>query len=389
MKSAVESSIQDLRQCFPALKNKSYLNFGAQGCMSASTIDAIMDAYRFVQEEGPLSNKMFHWIVQQGLETKELLSREFGGNPNSYALTQNATEGCNIVLWGFDWQEGESILLSDSEHNGVIMAVKQLCRRRKLKLEICRFSKCSNDDEILAELYSAISKSKTRFLLYSHVLWNTGKVLPAQKINEICRQHKITTLVDGAQSAGVLPLDIAGSGSDFYACTGHKWLGGPEGVGFLYAAPQSISLVEPTFAGWRGAVFGSKGEPVGFQDSAARFEVATAAFPLLSGFREALRFQSSFASQKERYELIKENTEYLRSMLSAIKGLELLDKNGGSSLVSFTLSKQDHTEIVKKLDQSRIILRTIPDPSCIRASVHFFSRIDLDVFCSKLSKLLD
>src|SRR6185295_18887636 len=119
------------RKKFPALSNMHYLNFGAQGTLPRSSIDAIKSSYEYVQDHGPLSATMFGWLVEEGLRAKEMLSEEFGGDAQFYALTQNTTEGCNIVLWGLDWQPGDVILTTDSEHNGVMKAIYQLCKRNK------------------------------------------------------------------------------------------------------------------------------------------------------------------------------------------------------------------------------------------------------------------
>lgn len=377
------------RRKFPALQNKKYLNFGAQGVMSQSAIDAILETYKFVQKEGPLSGKMFSWILKHCRELKELLCAEFGGEPANYALTQNATEGCNIILWGLDWQPGDTLLCGDSEHNGVMASVYQLCQRKKLNLKILNLAGQESDESLLAELDSAFNQNESqmpRLFLFSHVLWNTGKVLPLEKISRLCREKGIKTLVDGAQSAGVLPLDLSKAGADYYACTGHKWLCGPEGVGFLFIDAAALECIEPIFAGWRGSKFGPLGEPLGWLDGAGRFESATAAFPLLSGLKEAIKVHNAFANQKARYELIKKNIECLKKRLSEIEGLKLLDSGSLSGLLSFSIFGKDDMKLLTALEKRSFILRTIPNPPCLRVSLHYFSKPDLEGFVESLTE---
>lgn len=362
---------------YSALHNKSYLNFGAQGTLADATKSAIIAAYEFVQEHGPLSAKMFGWIQEQVHKTREALAGELGGDLNFYALTANATEGCNIALWGFDWQEGDVLLTTDCEHNGVMALAHQLCKRKKLKLEICKILHLQTDEQILESIEQALSTAKPRMFMLSHVLWNTGRVLPLEKIVELCKAKGIRVLVDGAQSVGVLPLNIPATKADYYAFTGHKWLCGPEGLGALYVSAEAIDTLEPTYVGWRSVVFDTSGNPCGFLPGAARFEVATAPFPLMSGLQEAIKVHRKLGSAAERYECILKNAEVLRKALQEKSGIQLLDPLAASSLVSFKMDGAKHAQIVKSLEEQNVILRTIPHPDCIRASVHYFSAQDV------------
>ncbi len=383
-----EDRINKQRERFPGLKNKNYLNFGGQGVMSIAALEAINSAYSYVQEHGPFSSFIWGWMLELIHQTKEALASEFGGRAADWAMTQNATEGCNIALWGVDWKEGETVLTTDSEHNGVMTAVNQLCKRRKLNLQICNFANLQSDQEILQETERAL-KLKPRLFMFSHVLWNTGRVLPCKEIVELCRSHGVLVLVDGAQSAGVLPLDLANLNADFYAITGHKWLGGPEGLGGLYVSPGSLELIEPTFSGWRGSQFDAGGKPTGWLPDASRFEVATAPFPLLSGLRAAIKEHQNFGNSQLRYELINNNVKLLREELAKIPGVSFLDNDGKSSLVSFKLADASHSDLVKHMEKNKTIVRTIPSPSCIRASLHYFSEREAREFPNALRNALE
>lgn len=378
--------MKEHRLKFPALKNKHYLNYGAQGTLAASALDSIRNSYDYVQEHGPLSGSMFAWIQNEISRTRKNLAAEFGGEPASWAITQNATEGCNIALWGLDWHEGDVLATTDSEHTGVVKAMEQLCKRLKLKLEICPIAGLQSDDQIIAAVEKVLS-ARPRLFLVSHVLWNTGKVLPLEQIIALCHKHGVKVLADGAQSAGVLPLNMPALKVDFYAITGHKWICGPEGVGGLYVSPESIDTLEPTYVGWRGAVFDATGKAVDWAAGAARYEVATTPFPLLSGLNQAFAVHREFGTAEQRYELILKNSRRLKDQLGAIKNLRFLDEKGGSGLVSFVIEGASHGDLVKQLESSGIILRTIPSPSCIRASVHYFSEEDIDVFAKALEGL--
>lgn len=371
-------SLSNQRKQYSALRNKNYLNFGAQGTLADASRQAIFSAYDFVQENGPLSAAMFAWIVEQARKTREALAQELGGDPKYYALTANATEGCNIALWGFPWQEGDTLLTTDSEHNGVMAAAKQLCKRKKLRLEICALQNLQTDEQILAALEQSLISTKPRLFMLSHVLWNTGKVLPLERIAALCKTRGVRVLADGAQSVGVLPLDLAATQADYYAFTGHKWLCGPEGIGALYVAPDALETLEPTYVGWRSVIFDSQGNPDGWLAGAARFEVATAPFPLMSGLQEAIKIHRAAGSAQKRFESILQIANTLRRALQSRAGVRLLDEQGGSSLISFVIEGAKHSQAVKALEDKKLILRTIPQPDSIRASVHYFSTEDVN-----------
>lgn len=231
--------------------------------------------------------------------------------------------------------------------------------------------------------------TKTKLLLISHVLWNTGQVLPLKEIVSLCHNyssHRIQVLVDGAQSAGGLPLNLIESQVDYYGCTGHKWLCGASGVGFLYVRQDLISELPPTFIGWRSLNYTKSDLP--FTDDGSRYEVATSAYPLFLALKSSIELQQKWGNIEERYQRICQLSGYLWSKLRDIDGIECL-KNSlpESGLVSFYLKNgQDADKVVKILEEKGFYLRTLVSPYCIRACVHYFtleSEIDALVNCLK------
>ena len=357
--------------------------------MAQSSLAAIAQSYAYVQERGPLSNDMFSWIVNEGNRLRSIFALTFGGTPEDYALTQNATEGCNIIMWGVEWKEGERLLLTDSEHNGVVESAKQLAKRRGLKLDYCPVASAKSDDEFLSSLKESLKLGPRLFVL-SHVLWNTGRLLPAREIVKLCHENNCLVLIDGAQSAGVIPFNLSKLEVDYYAMTGHKWLGGPEGVGSLYVNPAALEQIEPTFVGWRSTKYGAADSQ--WLPGAARFESATAPFPLMSGLLDAFTVHNNFGSSEERFQLISANSEKLRNAIRNLPGLQLLSDlsdSGGSGLVSFTVDAISQSELVRKLEENyKIIVRTIPYPHSVRASVHYFSEQDVNAMATAMSEIL-
>jgi L-cysteine/cystine lyase len=120
---------------FPALSNKSYFNYGGQGPLPQVALDAIFATYQQIQAQGPFGVKTSKLVIQESNLTRQAIALELGVSAGSIALTENVTAGCNIALWGMNWQPGDRILVSDCEHPGVIASIKEICRRFQVSID--------------------------------------------------------------------------------------------------------------------------------------------------------------------------------------------------------------------------------------------------------------
>lgn len=368
--------IQQQRQEFPGLKNKYYFNFGGQGILAQSTLQKIIDTYQYIDRVGPFGLEINSWITKNIHLTKKAIASEIKITPDTITLSENVTSSCNIALWGIEWENGDEILLTDAEHPGIVATVKEIAHRFGVKIVTCPIVATVNQGNPVAVIQNHLTP-KTRLIVISHILWNTGQVLPLKEIVAVCHGNQgdkpTEVLVDGAQSAGSLPLDLINSQVDYYGCTGHKWLCGPSGVGFLYVKADLLSSLRPTYIGWRGLNFSQADLP--FNDDASRYEVATSAYPLFSGLQEAIAVHQKWGSIEERYQRICELSKYLWTKLGKIEGIECLKHSPPESgLVSFYPQKgKDAQKIVSKLESKGFYLRTLANPYCIRACVHYFT----------------
>lgn len=367
------------RQQFPALANKAYFNFGGQGTLPQASLAAIQQAYEYVQQHGPFSIGVNAWITEEAHQTRLAIASEIGATAETITLTEDVTVGCNIAMWGIDWQAGDHLLLTDCEHPGIIAASAEIARRFKVEVSTCPIRETLNQGNPTAVIVQHL-QPRTRLVVLSHLLWNTGQVLPLAEIVAACRNYTASTqpvrvLVDAAQSVGCLPLNLTELGADFYAFTGHKWLCGPEGIGGLYVRPEALESLHPTFIGWRGIMMGKSGNPIGWKPDARRFEVATSAYPLYAGLRSAIAFHQQWGTPQERYQQICQISEYLWQRLSQLDKVRCLRTSPPEAgLVSFELTNgQSHKQLVDILEQQGFMLRTILDPDCVRACVHYFT----------------
>lgn len=373
------TNIEQFRQQFSGLNNKFYFNFGGQGVLSNQSFQAMVDTYNYVEKIGPFGLKINSWLQQQTTDLKLAIANELKVAQETITITENVTVGCNIALWGIDWQQNDEIVLTDAEHPSIIGIVQEIQKRFKVKIITCKITETLNQGNPLKVIENSLT-ANTRLVILSHVLWNTGQVLPLQEIVNLCHHYpnsnqKIQVLVDGAQSVGCLPLNLTETNVDFYAFTGHKWLCGASGVGGLYISPNSLNSVAPTFIGWRGFNFESKDNIIGFKKDGSKFEVATSAYPLFVALKTAINVHNQWGSDQIRYQRICQLSNYLWQKLNEIEEIECLKTTPPESgLVSFIVKKNiSSNELVKKLENEGFFLRTIANPACIRACVHYLT----------------
>lgn len=374
-------SIAQYRQTIPALKNKAYFNYGGQGPMGIDVLQTIQSAHEIIQTRGPFGGAVNKWMQTEGEKTRRVLADDLGVASATIALTEDVTVGCNIALWGMPWHRGDHILLSDCEHPGIFAAVYELQRRYGLEVSVFPHLNQLNAANPIDTIENHL-RPTTRLLAVSHILWNTGQVMPLAEISQLCheRPRPVRLLSDAAQSVGMLPLNLAETGVDFYAFTGHKWYCGPAGLGGLYVSPEAMTELAPTFIGWRGITVDKQGQPTGWAVDARRYEVATSNVALCSGLRRAIAKHNEWGTTEERYFRICQLSSYLWGKLNSLRSVQCLLKSPPESgLVSFQIfqageySPALHQKLVVHLESQQFYLRTLLSPSCVRACTHYFT----------------
>jgi L-cysteine/cystine lyase len=387
MSNLSTSVLEHNRQQFPALRNKHYFNYGGQGPLPQVALDAILEGYSTMQQDGPFTKKALDWVNEGIAQTRKTIATELSVTAETISLTDSVSTGCNIALWGLPWQKGDRLLITDCEHPGIVAATQELSRRYGVVIDQCSVQATLNGGDPVGVIAEHVSPA-TRLVVLSHILWNTGQVLPLGPIIAACRHQNsnVLLLVDAAQSVGVLPLNLTDLDIDFYALTGHKWLCGPDGVGALYVRPALHEVLEPTFIGWRGIQTDAVGNPTGWKPDGSKFEIATSAFPLFRGLTAAMQLHQTWGTTKQRYARICQLSQQLWSNLQQISGVTCLRTNAPEAgLVSFTVQGQNHAALVQELANQTIMTRLIVNPNCVRACVHYLT---LEPEIDKLSRII-
>ncbi|XHX80100.1 MAG: aminotransferase class V-fold PLP-dependent enzyme [Stenomitos frigidus ULC029] len=375
--STSPASLLAYRQQFPGLANKAYFNYGGQGPLPEVALEAIQQSYVQIQQLGPFSSQSNAWIVNEAELTRRAIAAELGTTSQTITLTENVSAGCNIALWGINWRSGDHLLLSDCEHPGIIAAVQELQRRFGIEVSLCPFQETLNVGDPVAVVEQHL-RPTTRLVVLSHILWNTGQVLPLAAIASVCHQYPshqpIQVLVDAAQSVGVLPLQLDQLQADFYAFTGHKWWCGPEGLGGLYIRPEAMASLHPTFIGWRGITADSHGQPTGWKPNGQRYELATSAYPLYGGLQAAIALHHQWGTAEARYQRLQTLSHALWQQLADLPGVVCLRSTPPEAgLVSFQLPSKSHNQLVSFLEANGFMLRVILNPNCVRACIHYLT----------------
>ncbi|MBW4473723.1 MAG: aminotransferase class V-fold PLP-dependent enzyme [Stenomitos rutilans HA7619-LM2] len=375
--SLTEDSLVSYRAQFPGLANKAYFNYGGQGPMPQSALDAIQQSYAQIQQLGPFSGQSYDWVVEEAAQTRTTIATELGTTAPTITLTENVSAGCNIALWGIDWRSGDHLLLSDCEHHSVLASVQELQRRFGIDVSTCPLQATLNEGDPVAALTQCL-QPKTRLVVLSHILWNTGQLLPLKDMVTACHsypsQQPIRVLVDAAQSVGMLPLNLDELQADFYAFTGHKWWCGPEGLGGLYVRPEALDELHPTFAGWRSITTDRSGHPTGWKADGQRYEMATSAYPLYAGLRTAIAVQQQWGTAQERYQRLQALSQRLWQQLTELPEVICLRSSPPETgLVSFQLQSKSHRSLVNYLEENGFMIRVILDPDCVRACLHYLT----------------
>lgn len=350
--------------------------------MPQAALEALLEGYRRVQAVGPFSRAAGSWAIEVTEVLRQTIATELSVEPATISLTENVSVGCNIALWGLGWQPGDHLLLSDCEHPGIVAAAYEVQQRFGVEVSVCPLRETLNGGDPVA-VVTAHLRPRTRLVVLSHILWNTGQVLPLKAIAQACRQadtgEPLRILVDAAQSVGAIPLDLGDLGVDFYAFTGHKWWCGPEGVGGLYVRPEALDSLQPTMIGWRGVV--QVAESATWQPDGRRFEVATSAYPLYCGLKAAIATHGAWGSGRDRYERMVSLSDRLWRGLSEIEAIACLKNTPPEAgLVAFQLScdepARQHPRLVQFLEDQQIYIRLIRSPNSVRACVHYFTTED-------------
>jgi cysteine desulfurase family protein len=277
-------------------------------------------------------------------ETRILLSRFFNApDPERMIFTSNATEAINLAIKGLLLSPGDHVIASSMEHNAVARPLESLAARG---IEVTKLP-TSPERGLDPEAVQAAIRPETRLVVVCHASNVAGTIHPIAEIGAMCRQRGIVFLVDAAQSAGCLPLDLLAMNIDLLAFPGHKGLLGPQGTGALYIAP-GIALA-PLVEGGTGTDSASLLQP---ERCPERYESGTLNLPGIAGLGAGIRFILDAGLAKIR-ETENARVAALLEGFAGIEGIRIYGPPRGAErapLVSIDIAGVDPMEAAMILD---------------------------------------
>ena len=284
-------------------------------------------------------------------DTRVLLCRLFGcgeADPKRVIFTKNVTESLNILIKGL-LRPGDHVLVSSMEHNAVMRPLGQLAGQG---IRVTRVP-CAEDGSMdPADLEARIEKD-TKAVVMLHASNVCGTVLPAAEIGSVCRAKGIRFILDTAQTAGVLPLDMDAMGIDALAFTGHKGLLGPQGTGGFLIREEMAAEMEPLITGGTGSISHTEDVPDFLPD---RFEAGTPNLPGIAGLNASLNWLLALPEGSVLSHELKLTRRFLRSLEEAEKEglLRIVGKRGTegrTGVVSIVPLRMDPSELAFRLDE--------------------------------------
>lgn len=368
-----------IRAELPGLDRTTYLNTGTLGPSPRRVTERLFQLYRDWQEAGPGVPDVYEAMAAASLTAKEPVAAFFGVTAAELALTDNSTDGINVVANGIKWETGDEVIISDQEHPAGLLIWLHLRQTKGVRIRIARLSPLGSSENV--EEVESLITPRTRLLAISHVSSMTGLRLPARSIAATAHAHNVPVLFDGAQAAGQFPLDLRDIGCDFYALNGHKWLLGPIGSGALFCSKDALVDLVPDRVGGGSTETYTYAEDgaLSFWPTAHRFEFATRCHPLWQAWPTALDFlgEVGLPAIEARGQTL---ARRLRGALAAIPGVTVVGPGPEADPDLFTAAVTCRLEGVPGRTLYETLLRrfgvagrTVAEHEAVRFSCAFFN----------------
>ena len=288
-----EEKLAAVRAALPAVEAGIYLNAGSVGPLPAETARAMADLEAWELRTGRAHVDYFEEFLARMDEARGATAAVLGTDVDAIALNHSTTDGMNQAIAALDWRPGDRAVSSQLEHAGGVGPLHALHARLGVDLALVDAGTGGDDEATLAAFDAAITPG-TRLVALAHVSPMTGALLPVTQIAELAHARGALVVVDGAQAAGAIPVDLPATGADFYAIPAHKWLLGPEGMGALAVGPGIVERLYPGAAGsYSFEAFDPRGE-VSFWTDARRFDASGFHRPSVVGMARSIGWLSMY-----------------------------------------------------------------------------------------------
>jgi cysteine desulfurase / selenocysteine lyase len=378
----------NLKQEFPMLQQRMhgkpfiYLDSAATAQKPRSVIDAIQKFY--ANEYATVHRSIYDFAAQATTryndvrqKIKAFLNASF---VEEIVFTKGATEAINLVAASFGKtfiQPGDEILITEMEHHSNIVPWQMLCEERGAHLKAVPID---DRGELIWPAFEELLTERTKLVSVAHIANATGTINPIELIIQRAHAHGAKVLIDGAQSAAHMPVDVQRLNADFYVFSGHKAYG-PTGIGILYGKRALLEKMPP-YQGGGDMIDDVTVHSSSFQHPPMKFEAGTPMIAEVIGLGVAIDFIESLGREKIaawEHDLL----AYATKRLSEIKGLRIIgtaSKKAG--IISFIIEDLHPLDIGTLLDIRGIAIRTgqlCAQPTLKRFQLSSLARISFGV----------
>lgn len=288
------------------------------------------------------------------LETREKLAKMFHCKDSKRVLfSPGITHSLNYFIKGF-LKAGDHVIVSGIEHNAVMRPLHQM--------EHCGIiydiAQTAEDGSVTEEAVEALVRPETKAVIISHASNVCGTVLPIEAIGQVCKKHDLFFVVDSAQSAGTIQIDMEKCGIDFLAFTGHKGLLGPQGIGGFLISEKLDAQMAPYLAGGTGSQSDSLDMPVNLPD---KYESGTMNLPGIIGLHAALSYIEETGIE-DIHDKKMELTAYFLEKLREFPNIRVVGKQDVQdrvAVVSLDFQGEDNAIIAFELEQNYGIMTRV------------------------------
>lgn len=278
-----------VRAQYPLTRARTYLNTGGLGPAPYPVLDAVQRTMLELQTISETGHQRLD-------AAREPVAAFFGAKPTEVAFMRNATEGNATVASGLRLQAGDEVIFESHAHPGGSMAWMSRQKQQGIRVKIFEPDPLSAEGNL--ERIAALITPRTRVVQVSHVTAPTGIRLPVEAIAGLARDRGLWFHVDGAQSAGMFPVDLKDLGCDSYATSGHKWMGAPHGTGVLYIREDRLDEVAPTEVGAYSDAHYALPDVFEYNPKAQRFEPGTRDAGRVVGLAAAVAFLEQIGMER-------------------------------------------------------------------------------------------
>lgn len=356
-----------IRTDFPILSRKIYDKYplvyfdnGATTQKPLCVLDAMREEYLNVNAN---VHRGVHYLSQQATdlheEARETVRQFINAEKTAEIIfTRGTTEAINLVASSFVeafMKEGDEVIISTMEHHSNIVPWQLQAEKKGIVVKVIPMS----DDGILdLEAYKTLFTEKTRLVSVTHVSNVLGTVNPVKEIVKTAHEHGVPCMIDGAQSAPHMKIDVQDMDCDFFAFSGHKMYG-PTGIGVLYGKEKYLEQMPPYQGG--GDMIGTVSfEKTTYAALPYKFEAGTPDYIATHGLAKAIEYMQGIGLEKiEAHE--RELTRYALEQMQTIPGMRIFgtsDYTQRDAVISFLVGDIHHLDMGTLLDRLGIAVRT-------------------------------